>query len=48
MSFLKYRLSECTMLRNSIFLFSNIQLGVYYECCVLISYATTRLYVIAH
>ena len=28
--------------------FSKIQLGVYYQCCVLIGLATTRLYVIAH
>ena len=27
---------------------SKIQLAVYYQCCVLISWATTRLYVIAH
>ena len=27
---------------------SNIQLVVYYQCCVLIGSATTRLYVIAH
>ena len=29
-------------------LFSEIQLVVYYQCCVLIGWATTRLYVIAH
>ena len=28
--------------------FSKIQLVVYYQCCVLIGWATTRLYVIAH
>ena len=27
---------------------SKIQLVVYYPCCVLIGWATTRLYVIAH
>ena len=27
---------------------SKIQLVVYYQCCVLIGWATTRLYVIAH
>jgi len=32
----------------SIFLFSKLQLVVYYQCCVLIGWATTRLYVIAH
>ena len=29
-------------------LFSKIQLVVYHQCCVLIGWATTRLYVIAH
>ena len=29
-------------------LLSKIQLVVYYQCCVLIGWATTRLYVIAH
>ena len=28
--------------------FSKIQLVVYYQCCVVIGWATTRLYVIAH
>ena len=28
--------------------FSKIQLVVYYQCCVLIGWATTRLYVIAY
>ena len=28
--------------------FSKIQLVVYYQCCVLIGWATSRLYVIAH
>ena len=28
--------------------FSKIQLVVYYQCCVLIGWASTRLYVIAH
>ena len=27
---------------------SKIQLVVYYQCCVLIGWATSRLYVIAH
>ena len=27
---------------------SKIQLVVYYQCCVLIGWATTRLYVISH
>ena len=27
---------------------SKIQLVVYYQCCILIGWATTRLYVIAH
>ena len=27
---------------------SKIQLAVYYQCCVLIGWATSRLYVIAH
>ena len=31
-----------------VFLISKIQLMVYYQCCVLIGRATTRLYVIAH
>ena len=31
-----------------IFSISKIQLVVYYQCCVLIGWATTRLYVIAH
>ena len=29
-------------------LFSKIQLVVYYQCCILIGWATTRLYVIPH
>ena len=29
-------------------LISKIQLVVYYQCCVLIGWATARLYVIAH
>ena len=29
-------------------IFSKIQLLVYYQCCILIGWATTRLYVIAH
>ena len=29
-------------------LFSKIQLVVYYQCCILIGWATTRLYVKAH
>ena len=28
--------------------FSKIQLVVYYQCCFLIGWATTRIYVIAH
>ena len=32
----------------SINLISKIQLVVYYQCCILIAWATTRLYVIAH
>ena len=32
----------------SISVFSKIQLVVYYQCRVLIGWATTRLYVIAH
>ena len=28
--------------------FSKIQLVVYYQCCILIGWATTRLFVIAH
>ena len=32
---------------NKIILYSKIQLVVYYQCCVLIGSATTRLYVIA-
>ena len=31
-----------------IILFSKIQLVVYYQCCILIGWATTRLYVIAN
>ena len=27
---------------------SKIQLVIYYQCCILIGWATTRLYVIAH
>ena len=30
------------------FIFIKIQLVVYYQCCVLIGWPTTRLYVIAH
>ena len=37
-----------TVKRVYIFYFSKIQLVVYYQCCVLIGWATTRLYVIAH
>ena len=33
---------------NKACLISKIQLVVYYQCCVLIGWATTRLYVIAH
>ena len=33
---------------DSVFVVSKIQLVVYYQCCVLIGWATTRLYVIAH
>ena len=33
---------------NNIFIISKIQLVVYYQCCILIGWATTRLYVIAH
>ena len=31
-----------------LFAISKIQLVVYYQCCILIAWATTRLYVIAH
>ena len=31
-----------------LFIISKIQLVVYYQCCVLIGWATTTLYVIAH
>ena len=31
-----------------LYIISKIQLAVYYQCCVLIGWATTRLYVIAH
>ena len=31
-----------------VILFSKIQLVVYYQCCILIGWATTRLYVIAN
>ena len=31
-----------------LYVFSKIQLVVYYQCCVLIGWATTRLYVIAY
>ena len=31
-----------------LYIFSKIQLVVYYQCCVLIGGATARLYVIAH
>ena len=31
-----------------LYVFSKIQLVVYYQCCVLIGLATSRLYVIAH
>ena len=33
---------------NYLFAFSKIQLVVYYQCCVLIGWATSRLYVTAH
>ena len=36
------------VLLKPLILFSKIQLVVYYQCCVLIGWATTRLYVIAH
>ena len=34
--------------KDKILFFSKIQLVVYYLCCILIGWATTRLYVIAH
>ena len=34
--------------KKFIYVFSKVQLVVYYQCCVLIGWATTRLYVIAH
>ena len=36
------------MTRVLIFIISKIQLVVYYQSCLLIGWATTRLYVIAH
>ena len=33
---------------KNIFIISKIQLVVYYQCCVLIGWATSRLFVIAH
>ena len=37
-----------TFLEIAVSVKSKIQLGGYYQCCVLIGWATTRLYVIAH
>ena len=37
-----------TNVRTYMYIISKIQLVVYYQCCVLIGWATTRLYVIAH
>ena len=37
-----------TLNDKQILSFSKIQLVVYYQCCVLIGWATTRLHVIAH
>ena len=34
--------------KGKILFFSKIQLVIYYLCCILIGWATTRLYVIAH
>ena len=34
--------------KGKILFFSEIQLVVYYQCCILIGWATTSLYVIAH
>ena len=33
---------------QDVYIFSKIQLVVYYQCCILIGWATTRLYVITH
>ena len=40
--------SENQTINNQVNTISKIQLVVYYQCCVLIGWATTRLYVIAH
>ena len=46
---LVYPVYPCLPLSYCIPLFtSKIQLVVYYQCCILIGWATTRLYVIAH
>ena len=41
-------LNQCLSFKVQYCCFSIIQLVVYYQCCVLIVWATTRLYVIAH
>ena len=33
---------------GELLIIGKIQLVVYYQCCILIGWATTRLYVIAH
>ena len=48
----KNKADFCVFLCKLAFIFSShikkIQLQVYYQCCVLIGWATTRLHVIAH
>ena len=41
-------LNQCLSFKVQYCCFSKIQLVVHYQCCVLIVWATTRLYVIAH
>ena len=41
-------IKNITTIRARLIIFSKIQLVVYYQSCVLIGRATTRLYVIAH
>ena len=38
----------CWVCASGLSHFSKIQLVVYYQCCILIGWATIRLYVMAH
>ena len=41
-------IKNITTIHDRLMIFSKIQLVAYYQSCVLIGWATTRLYVIAH